>query len=500
MTPAELRAIARKSPGEFAELVNKKYVLARHLELLNQHILRLVNREITRLMVLMPPRHGKSEFISKYTTAWYVGNFPDHRVILASYEAEFASTWGGKSRDILERYGPGIFGVRINQTSHAANHWELEGHSGGMQTCGIGGPLVGKGANFLVIDDPIKNAEEANSETIRNKHWDWWRSTAYTRLEPNAIIAFILTPWHQDDLRGRILAHAQETGEQWVTLRLPAFADTDDALGRVPGQALWPDRYDESKLEAIKRTLGTYWFTAQYQGRPTPPEGGLFKKHWFRYFEDHPEHFRLLGPEGRSVRKIHCRRFGTMDLAFSLKTEADFTVVCAWAVTPQHDLLLLDMLRGQMGGEALVPAAQQMASKYDLDYVGIESILAQSLVVHHARVDAGLTVRSLLADRDKISRSIPAQVRMEAGQIYLPKGHSELSTIESELLDFPRGAHDDIVDCLSYAAADVQRFGGAPKPPEIVEQERKDEMTADQNRRIESDRAAQEDFDHVRWW
>lgn len=472
--PWQERAIARSSPADLAALVTRgRWEWADHLDLLNDAMVAASTGESRRLLISMPPRHGKSVFASMWAPTWFLGRFPDRRVILASYEADFAAQWGRKVRDLLEEHGDRLFGVTIRADSKAADRWEIAGHGGGMQTCGVGGPLTGKGADWLIIDDPVKNAEQANSETYRQKAWDWYTSTAFTRLEPGGVVILIMTRWHEDDLAGRILANAKESGEPWRILDLPAIATDGDALGRPAGAPLWADRYDLDALNRIQATIGSYQFSALYQQSPVPPEGGLFKRSWFGYWRPEPGGYRL-GRQGQSrfVRSDRCRRFGTMDLAFSLKKEADFTVLCAWAVTPARDLILLDLIRERMEGPALVPAAKGLVDRWGLDYIGIEKILGQALVVAQAR-EEGLTVRQLIPDADKVTRSIPAQVRMEAGQIYLPEGHPLLDEIEKELLTFPRGAHDDIVDNFGYAATEVQRFG----PPAETDEAREERET-----------------------
>lgn len=430
---------------------------------------------------MMPPRHGKSELVSKYFPAWYLMHNPDKRVILASYEADFASQWGRKVRQLVTELSEPRFKVAFGESievrgdSKAADRWEITGHQGGMQTAGVGGPITGKGADVLIIDDPVKNAEEANSDVHREKAWDWYVSTAYTRLEPGGSVILVMTRWHEDDLAGRILKQSIESGEKWHIINLPAIARMDDGCGRPCGGPLWPERYPLSRLEEIRKAIPPYWWEALYQQSPVPPGGDLFKKSWFKYWKwNDGDIFRevdfgTLQPVksfnlgGRHVRLSHCRTFATMDLAFSVKKEADYTVIAAWAVTPIGDLVLLDLMRERMEAPALIPAARSLCSRWDCQYIGIEEVLGASLVTHGARME-GLTVKALRADKDKVTRSIPAQVRMQAGQIWFPEQASWLGEFEHELVSFPRGTHDDQVDCLSYAAAEVQRFGVGPGP------------------------------------
>ena len=265
---------------------NYQYQIPNHINLLNEKLQEIAFGDTKRLMVFLPPRHGKSMLVSHYFPAWYLGMFPDKRVILTAYEADFAATWGRRARDVLNEYGNTVFGIEVNNKSSAANRWDIKGHSGGMVTAGVGGPITGKGADILIIDDPVKNAEEANSQTYRDKTWEWYQSTAYTRLEPNGSIILIMTRWHEDDLAGRILHQIeQDKGEHWEIINLPAIAEDHDILGRNIGEPLWPGRYDLNELERIKYTTGSYWWSALYQQRPQPPEGGLLKRSWIKYYQ-----------------------------------------------------------------------------------------------------------------------------------------------------------------------------------------------------------------------
>lgn len=454
--------LARMSPAALAALHSRgRWLMAPHLKLLDCKLRAVCDGSIKRLKISMPPRHGKSELASKYFPAWWLGNRPDDRVILCSYEADFAASWGRKVRDILEEIGDRVFRVTVRRDSSAADRWDIDDHLGGMNTAGVCGPITGKGAHLLIIDDPVKDAEQANSETYRERAWDWYRSTAYSRLEPDGSIILIQTRWHEEDLAGRVAKHAKETGERWESLDLPALSlGAGDPLGRPEGEPLWADRYDRAALLQIQSTLGGYWWSALYQGSPQPAEGGCFKRSWLRYWTRDGELYLL---SGRPVAAKHCRVFLTVDLAFSLKKESDYTVIAAWAVTPRQDLICLDLHRERLEGPEILPAIQAMARRHRAAYVGIEDVAAQALVIQAAR-KAGLTVRSLKADRDKLSRAIPATVRMEAGQIYLPESAPWLDEFIAELLSFPHGAHDDQVDVLAYAAVEVQRFGPAAEP------------------------------------
>jgi hypothetical protein len=193
----------------------------------------MLRRWIDRLLITLGPRFGKSEFISKYFPAYAIGTNNDERVILASYEADFAAEWGRKVRELLEEDGEKYFDTKIRDDTRAADHWQVVGGIGGMQTCGVGGPLTGKGASILLIDDAFKNAEEANSETIRQKKWDWFATAAYTRLEPNGVIGMVGTRWHEADISGRILTNMKEGGEPWTYLHLPSLSDSNEVWAEL---------------------------------------------------------------------------------------------------------------------------------------------------------------------------------------------------------------------------------------------------------------------------
>ena len=212
-----------------------------------------------------------SELVSHWVPVWFLENWPWKRVILGSYEADFAASWGRKARNTSQRYneqGTKQLRVRLDMNTQAVSHW-LTTEGGGMSTAGVGGPITGKGADLLIIDDPIKNWAEAGSYTIRNNTWDWYRSTARTRVEPGGGIIIAMTRWHPDDLVGRLIKSTEEEGgEPWEVFNFPAIADEHDILGRKPGQTLWPRRYPEKEMLAIKSSVGPKFWNAMYQQNP----------------------------------------------------------------------------------------------------------------------------------------------------------------------------------------------------------------------------------------
>jgi predicted phage terminase large subunit-like protein len=304
--------------------------------------------------------------------------------------------------------------------------------------------------NCLIIDDPVKNDEEAFSKVYREKAWDWWCGTASTRLEPSGSCVLIMTRWHEDDLAGRLL---REDGKSWTVVKLPAIAEATDPLGREEGAALWPERWSVEEL-MTKKTAAWAWI-AEYQQRPAPDEGAIFKRQNFRYFTNSEGTYKLNASTGLSVVPLDtCRRLITVDLAASVKTSADFTVVSSWAVTPKNDLLWLDVRRLRLEGPDQLPLLQRVYEEQKPCTVHIEKVGYQLTLIQQA-IRAGLPVRECPVDKDKVSRAIPAAARMESGTVYMKQDAHWLRDCEAELLSFPNAEHDDQVDTLSMAVQDV---------------------------------------------
>lgn len=413
-----------------------------------------------RVIINIPPRHGKSELFSKYLPPCYLGQFPWKNVILASYGAEFAETWGARAKQVMLDCGEEVYGVTLDRQSD--HHWTIAKYGGGMQTCGAGGSLTGKGADLLLIDDPVKDHREALSETQRNNRWSWLIATALTRLEPNGAVAIVMTRWHQDDVCGRLLKLQEETGEQWHQVVMPALCEdpaspVEQFLGRQKGDALWPERYPVSELEKI-RGRSHFWFNGLYQQRPSPLAGYLVKQSWFRYFSireiDGRVFYVLHRPDGDLVvAREDCVLFFTIDLAASLKTEADLTVVSVWAaVKKTGDLLWVHAVGERMEGPDQPELIRHLYHAYKPDLVGVEAT-AYQLTMFQNLIREGLPGFKLKADKDKLSRFLPAANAYKNGTIYHPLHAPWLMYAEPQLLNFSATAdEDDYVDTCSYAA------------------------------------------------
>src|SRR5947207_2105077 len=276
VSPRELAELERDamslSPAMFAEMASAgKWQPAPHLMHLDRMLTAALEDAaegtLDGLVVSMPPQHGKSELCSKYLPAWYLCNYPSRRVIVTGYGTDFAAHWGAQARDLVRAWGR-VFNLRLSKHATAAVNWEIEQYGGGLIAAGTGGPLTGKGANLLIIDDPIKNDEEARSAVRRQHLWDWWQSTASTRLRRNALTLIIQTRWHRDDLAGRMLHEAKTNHQRWREVRLPALAEDCDPLGRAPGEPLWPEKYPLDHLARVKEGKTAYVWRSLYQQDP----------------------------------------------------------------------------------------------------------------------------------------------------------------------------------------------------------------------------------------
>ncbi len=429
------------SPQITAKSIYKdNWISTPHIEFIEEKLLKLYDREIRKLIINIPPRHGKSQLVTKIFPLWWLLNNPSDRIIIAAYNSTLAEYFGREILDMYKQVG-GEFGLELSNSQKAKSEF-VTNRNGSISSVGVGGSLTGKGANLIIVDDPIKNDAEANSPEARDKIFEWFNATLLTRLEPNGVIILVMTRWHEDDLAGRLLNQ-----NKWDRIILPAIAENNDLLGRKTGEALWESRYSKSSLLDIKDSIGSYWFSSLYQQSPAPAEGGIFKRSDFRYFE------RIDGIAKSKEFVIEMSEldlFFACDLAISTSEKADYTVVAVFATDSEKDLIILDILREKILPSKHIELIRELYEKYKPMRIGIETVQYQASLFHNLS-DLGLPVTKLIPKKDKVSRALPLAAKIEAGKVYFNKAINCLSDAENELLNFPNAKHDDIVDALSYA-------------------------------------------------
>jgi len=450
----EQRQSSPVSFRDFIARVSPRYQQYRHCAVLADILQRVANGEIKRLLVFTPPRHGKSETISRLFTAYFLHRYPDRWVGLSSYSADLANTLSRNARDNFR-----LAGNAIKSDAAGVQHWET-GEGGGLWACGAGGPATGKGGHLLVVDDPIKNAEEAASEVIRAKLQDWWNSTWYTREEPwsdtdpNGAMIVVQTRWHEDDLAGWLIeeerqAEEEDERERWHIVNMPAIAEdpepeqfptscTVEADWRQTGEALCPERRPIEKLNKIKQRIGEYFFDALFQQRPTAREGEFFKVSKLEIIEATPADLRL------------CRGW---DLA-STEGGGAFTSGVKIGRDPKGIWYVLDVARGQWSSDDV---ETQLISTARIDGTSVRIHIPQDpgqagkkQATSLVRMLAGYNVKTEPASGSKETRAFAFSAQVNVGNVKLLKAAWNKPFIE-ELRQFPRGKYMDQVDSASDA-------------------------------------------------
>lgn len=358
----------KRSPGSMsAILTDGKEKQAKHLDLIDR-VFRDIARGIPRkVLITMPPRHGKSRRAARWAPLWYLSKHPDHRVMIASYSADLADDHGRWIRDAINGYGDQI-GLYLHAGSKAANRFDLadaEGNrlDGGLVTAGVGGGLTGKGAHLAVVDDPIKDDADAQSPTMRKRLWDWWTSVLLTRIEPGGSVIVIQTRWHEQDLAGKILAG--EDASDWTILDLPALADSeDDPLGRPIGTPLWPIRYGRKALAKIRRSVGERVWWSLFQQKPRPLEGGVWKWPWITDHRLTPIQF-----QGVDLTRI----IVAVDTAGGSDDVNDETGLWAGGRDANGQMYVLADRSGRMGADTWGHATCRLAVELKADAIVVES-------------------------------------------------------------------------------------------------------------------------------
>lgn len=491
--------LARRRLLTFTQKINPRYIpgwvhedICRRLERFSREV---EEGKSPRLMLLMPPRHGKSELASRMFPAWHLGRCPDHEFIACSYNVSLAMSFSRKVKEVInDPVYEAIFDTRLHPDFQAAEEWAIKGHRGGYVAAGVGGGITGKGAHILVIDDPIKNAEEAQSADLREKLWEWYTSTAYTRLAPGGGVLVIQTWWHDDDLAGKLqnAMKADPDADVFEVVRYPAIAEADEWLDtttdeiirvehdepaatrdddaptchmravsrahsrglnvghlrylRAKGEALHPARYDLRRLNQIKRTLPAQWWSALYQQNPVPDEGVYFTKDMFR---------RAPAPD-----KDGCYVSVAFDFAISEKQQNDYTVGTVTLLDSDDMLHFVDRVRFKSAdADFIVKAIVSLCKKWHNPSIqlGLEDgqiyrALSGPLKREMARQRVYPSLQLLKPITDKQSRARTLQGRMQQGLVSFCDQADWYDQMRTEMLRFPSGVHDDQVDSAAWNA------------------------------------------------
>jgi len=409
-----------------------------------------------QIIITMPPQHSKSFTITETFPSWYLGKNPDRQVIVIGYSTDFAEKFGRKNKDKIEEYGADIFDVHLGQ-KQAYKDW-ITTEGGRMISSGVGGQITGERANLMIIDDPIKNRKEANNKRYRDEIWDEWESTLSTRLAEDALVILIMTRWHEDDLAGRFL---EREGEDWTLVELPALSEGADVdlLNRPEGEPLWEEQYSKEYLEKRKEKLSSKAWNSLYQCSPNIEEGNQFKSIYFRYFreDDNRTAFILEKPEEKVIfLKNKCICFQTVDSSYKSAIKNDYTVVATWYLTPEGDLLLYSVNREKLEVPDLWGFLENNMDRHNPARVFVEDKASGTGLIQKAKRE-GRPVLPVKAVRDKITRSFDISNFYENRAVYHKAGSNWVADYEDELVKFPDGTHDDMVDTASIAGIAVAR-------------------------------------------
>jgi predicted phage terminase large subunit-like protein len=433
MNSDEVLRLARLDLACYAIAVWPKFELAMH-HLLMADLLEAVERgDLLRLMLFLPPRHGKSLLGTQIFAAWYLGRHPDRSIISASYGQQLADDFGRQVRNLVNSpVHRAIFPeCRLAADSNSMHRFGTTA-GGSYYAVGCGGPTTGRGADLLLIDDPVKGAEDARSKVSRDSVHEWYSSVARTRLQPDGTIVLISTRWHEDDLPGRLLL--ADRGKNWHVLSLPAVAETDEGFRRA-GEALWPEKFPLAILDQTRKEVGTAVWAALYQQRPSAADGTVFKREWFCCYREQPRLKRIVQ---------------SWDTAYKANSENDYSVCTTWGVG-ENGYYLLHCWRGRVEFPELKKRMRWLASEYKPNQILVEDCASGQSVIQELRCETALPIIAVKVDRDKISRAQAVTPLIEAGKVFLLESAPWLPDFMDEFAAFPTGVHDDIVDSTTQA-------------------------------------------------
>lgn len=445
------RRTVRRSLTEFCRLCG--FEPAAHHRLLIEALEAIARGDLDRLAVFMPPGSAKSTYASVLFVAWLMQQ--QENVLAASHTTELAEKWGRRVRNLLTEHRQ-VLGVDLAADNLAAHRWATT-RGAEYYAAGVGTGIAGFRAKFGLIDDPIRSRQDADSELIRDRIWDWYINDFRTRLVPDARQIVIQTRWHEDDLAGRLLNH-----EKWHSINLPAIAEDNDPLGRKPGEPLWNDDaygYGHQLLQLRETTPPRTW-SALYQQRPAPEEGDYFKADWLAYYDQIPP-------------KHEMRFYGASDYAVT-EDNGDYTVHGIAGLDSSENLYLVDLWRKQSASDEWVETFCDLVLEWKpLGWAEEKGQIRASLgpfLEKRMRERRAHVFREQFPTRgDKAVRAQSIRGRMALRKLYLPRNAPWVSELVRELLTFPAGKHDDQVDMLGLLGQLIDKMIAGKKTPEKPE-------------------------------
>lgn len=444
------REKAQVSFMEYVKMMWPGFVHGRHHALMAKKFEAIAKGEMKRVIINMPPRHTKSEFASYLLPSWFLGKFPDKKVIQASNTGDLAVNFGRKVRNLVdsEQYATVFPGVKLRQDSKAAGRWATN-KNGEYFAIGVGGTVTGKGADLLIIDDPHSEQEAAlaaGNPEIYQKVYEWYTSGPRQRLQPGGAIVIVMTRWGEADLTGRVLKDAlkREKGEEWELIELPAIMPS--------GNPLWPEFWSIDELEALKEELPVSKWNAQYQQKPTGEEGALVKREWWQIWE------RERPPRCEYVIQ-------SWDTAFTKSERSDFSACTVWGVfhmdeDPKNvNVILLEAYQERLEFPELKEKAFEMYNIWEPDTCIIEAKAAGSpLIFEMRRMGVPVQEYTPVRGNDKFVRINSVTDLFRSGKVWAPDTRWAHELIE-QMAAFPNAAHDDLVDSSTQALIRFRQGG-----------------------------------------
>ena len=447
---SEKRASSRVDFLDFVRYVWPAFIEGRHHKIMAQAFERVARGELKRLIINMPPRHTKSEFASYLLPAWFLGQYPDKKIIQTAHTAELSVGFGRKVRNIVndEDFKKIFPDLSLRADSKAAGRWNTS-KGGEYFAIGVGGAVTGKGADLLIIDDPHSEQEgQSLDPAVFDKTYDWYTSGPRQRLQPGGAIIIVMTRWHLRDLTGKIIkASTQRKGvDEWEVIEFPAIMPS--------GNALWPEFWSQKELIALRDELPAAKWSAQYQQDPTSEEGALVKREWWRIWErESPPHCEFI--------------IQSWDTAFLKTQRADYSACTTWGVFYQPDddgathpnIILLDSYKERLEFPELKKTAMEFYNNWQPDACVVEAKAAGTPLVFELRA-MGIPVSEYTPSRgnDKVARVNAVADLFASGVVWCPETRFSERVIE-EFAAFPMGEHDDLVDSSTQALLRFRQGG-----------------------------------------